>query len=489
MRLPIMTPLHVEINSEFIGRHQEIDRLLEIIEQTGPKIVVVYGRRRIGKTELLEQSLRDRNILKFEGLENTPTPLQMKFVMRQLADYVNEPLLKEVKITDWVDVLSYIAKYTSEGVWTIYLEELQWMANYQTELVSALKYVWDNFFRRNKKLALVLCGSSPSFMINKVLKSQALYNRSEYTLPLKELTLIETSQMLPTHSQHEILDIYLTVGGMPEYLLRFKNKQSAYITLCKESFLKGAFFAMEPSKIFSSSLGENKYYQAIIQHLSQYKYRTRAEISKSLGVESGGALTNLLENLIECGFIEKYAPYNLATNSNVARYCITDAFLQYYFKFIAPLQKNIYQDDYAKNPVTALNLNIYKQWLGYAFERFCRKYHRVIAAILGFSGIKYRSGAYFSKRFNEDEKGFQIDLLFDRDDKVLTICEIKYLQAPVPPAVINECEMRTLLLPNHRSKTIQRVLISNYGPSENLIKRAYFDRFISINDLFTEHYW
>ena len=113
-------------------------------------------------------------------------------------------------------------------------------------------------------------------MINKVIKSRALYNRSHYELPLRELNLIEARQMLAHHSHHEILDIYLTLGGMPEYLRRFRNKESAYLMLCKESFLTGAFFSKEPVHIFSSSLGENIYYQKIISFLSLHKFSTRA---------------------------------------------------------------------------------------------------------------------------------------------------------------------------------------------------------------------
>ncbi|MDQ2993553.1 MAG: hypothetical protein M3R00_01195 [Pseudomonadota bacterium] len=146
------------------------------------------------------------------------------------------------------------------------------------------------------------------------------------------------------------------------------------------------------------------------------------------------------------------------------------------------------QGNFDKNPTSALSMSSYQQWLGYAFERFCRKYHRVIAAILGFSAVKYRSGVYF-KQGTDGQKGFQIDLLFDRDDKVITVCEIRYLNSPVSTGVIADCEERMQLLPNQSNKTIHRVLISNYGPSDALIKRAYFDRFILIDDLFNEEYW
>ena len=241
-----MKTYQVPENNKFIGRESEIKQLKEISAIPDSKILVVYGRRRVGKTELLEQTLRNRRLLKFEGRENRPPLDQMKFVMQQLAVYAEEPLLARIAVEDWVEVLKSIAERTERGTWTIYFEEVQWLASYQTDFVTALKYVWDNFFRHNKELMIILCGSSPSYMINSVIRSKALYNRSQYEMPLKELSINEAKEMLATHSVHEVFDAYLTIGGIPEYLKRLNNTQfSIYINLCKESFLPGAFFAYE----------------------------------------------------------------------------------------------------------------------------------------------------------------------------------------------------------------------------------------------------
>ena len=479
----------VEKNENFIGREFERQRLQEIAAQPGAKIIIVYGRRRVGKTELLEQVFKDRNLLKFEGQENLPETQQIAFVMRQLSQYSQEPLLSKVPIANWTEALQYIAEKTQSGRWTIYFEEMQWLANYQPNFISALKYVWDNFFRRNPDVILILCGSSPSFMINDVIKSRALYNRSQYEMPLKEFNLLETQAMLSRYSQQEVLDAYLSIGGIPEYLLRLRDKTSIYLKLCQESFLPGAFFAREYEKIFTSSLATNKHYQKIIAFLSKHKYATRSEISQHLKLKSGGGLTELLQDLEVCGFIEKYTPYNLSSNSLLARYCISDPYLQFYFKFIHPIARAIDQGDFSGNPAQALNMNNYQIWLGFAFERFCRKYHRIIARILGFSAVNYRSGTYFSRRIAQENPGFQIDLLFDRDDRVITVCEIKYTQTSVSAKVIDEFSRKLELLPNARHKTIHRVLITNGGIDTSLQNRAYFDTVITLNDFFSPNNW
>lgn len=484
-----MQTYHVPKNEFFVGRQFEAKQIYEICTLPGSKILVVHGRRRVGKTELLEQLLRERNLLKFEGRENRSQQEQMRFVMHQLASYADEPLLARIAVEDWVEVLKEIALRTNKGEWIVYFEEVQWLANYKTDFVTALKYVWDNFFRYNQALLLILCGSSPSFMINSVLKSKALYNRSQYEIPLRELNVVEAKEMLPSYSNEEVLDAYLTLGGIPEYLKRLNTRQSIYLSLCKESFLPGAFFTNEYERIFTSSLALNKHYKQIVSFLSQKRYATRNEIANYLQLPSGGALSSELLDLQVCGFIDAYSPYHLSEKSHLMRYCIIDPYMQFYFRFIEPNKKQIDQGDFRSNPISALNMSVYQQWLGYAFERFCRRSHRQIAALLGFQGVKYRSGSYFSRKAEEEERGFQIDLLFDRDDKVLTICEIKYTQTPLSLKVIDEFEKKMTLLPDIRKKSIQKVLISNRGADQGLQRRAYFDVSIQSDDFFSSHIW
>lgn len=126
----------------------------------------------------------------------------------------------------------------------------------------------------------------------------------------------------------------------------------------------------------------------------------------------------------------------------------------------------------------------YQKWLGFAFERYCRENHAVIAKILGFSGIRYRHGVFFNRNTDKIDPGFQIDLIFDRADNVMTLCEIKYLQRKVGIEVIPEFDQKLLLIPIAAKKSIQKVLISTEGPNDSLIARAYFDRFITLDELF-----
>lgn len=477
-------PLHIELKKNFIGRRFELCNLKKIAGAGEASILVMYGRRRVGKTELLEQAFRDRNLLKFEGVEGLNEKAQFANVMTQLAKYLDDPLVSKVVIETWSEFFQLLSKYLQEGTWTLYLEELQWLANYKSRLVSELKYVWDNYFRHNPNLIIVLCGSAPSFMLEQVVHSKALYNRSQYEMHLKEFTLQETRAFFKKRSHKEILDAYLTVGGIPEYLKWVNKDSSVFLGVCKNSFTVNGFFLHEYEKIFTSSLSKNKNYKKIIEILSKGRFSTRQALSKMLKMESGGSLSDLLLDLEKSGFIIKYRPFNLSPNTILVRYAISDAYLHYYYKFIKPIQEDIENGVYNENPIAAIKTDNYLKWLGFAFERFVRKNHTIIAKILGFSGVQYKSGVYFSRSTDKDIPGYQIDLIFDRADNVYTICEIKYLNGKVGNKVIQEFERKLSFFPRKSNKTIQKILICNEGVEAALFNRHYFDQVILADEFF-----
>ncbi len=481
-----MKSLSIPENKSFVGRTYELEKLESIGNMNEASIIVMYGRRRIGKTELLEQAFRKKNVLKFEGIEGLDEKEQLANTLRQLILYINDSL---PDIQTWDAFFRFLSTYTAQGTWTIYLEELQWLANYKGTLISQLKYAWDNYFRHNPKLLLILCGSAPSFMIEKVLQSRALYNRSQYEIPLKEFNIIEAKEFLKGRSDKEVFDAYLTVGGIPEYLKWVNRDYYLFLGLCKNSFTSGSFFSREYNRIFTSSLSKNSHYQKIIEKLSEKKFLSREEIATTLKISSGGTLSSLLTDLENCGFIEKYQSVNTGAKSALTRYAISDNYLYYYFKFIKPIEKNIDQGVYNQNPKSALKTDSYYKWLCFSFERWCRKYHYIIAKILGFSGVNYTSGVFFSRATDQTDKGYQIDLIFERADHVITICEIKYLQGKASKIVIDDFERKLTLFPNKKNKTIHKVLICPEGVENSLLNASYFDNIITFSDLTDPRYW
>ena len=480
----MLIPQKIKILDHFVGRLAEWKRLTVIGQAGEPAILVVYGRRRVGKTELLEQVFAARNILKFEGIRGKSQDAQRAHVLWQLSEYLQDPLVAKLKMDTWVEVFKLICDRVPEGKWTIYFEEVQWLADYKDAFISELKFAWDNYFRHREGWLVILCGSSPSFIINHVILSKSLYNRSQHELHLKEFGLDETRQFLAPRSFREVMDAYLTIGGIPEYLKWCKTSSSVFTSICKNAFTPDSFFSREYERIFVSSLAENKHYTTIIQFLANVRFATREEILNHLKISSTGTLSILLKDLELCGFVEKYTPYNLGEDSHLSRYCIADHYLQFYYKFIKPIDSEIQRGSFQENPISAIKVDAYQKWLGFAFERFCRHRHLLIAKILGFHGIHYLAGAFYNRKTQKNAPGFQFDLIFDRDDRVITLCEMKYAQAKIGIGVIEEFERKLELFPNKNKKTIQKVLITTEGASDSLITRHYFDRIITLDDLF-----
>lgn len=481
----VLHPYHPLSPSRIIGREQYIEKIQKIALENTPAILIVYGRRRIGKTTLIEHTLGKRNLLKFEGIQGRSKAKQIQNCLDQLSAYVSDPLVSRLKITAWKDFFELLFRYTQTGSWTLYLEELQWLANYRQDLVADLKFAWDNYLQRNKQMLVVLCSSSPSFMIKKVVHSKALYNRSQHEIALRELTLREIKLLLkPTRSLREVMDAFLSVGGIPEYLRYVDGESSVYLGLCRNAFTSDSFFLNEYEKILVSSLADNPLYRRIIEFLSKVKNASRQDITNRLKIQANGSLVRVLEDLELCGFIRKYIPFDRDETTTLARYEINDNYLQFYFHFVKPLRPRIKQGDFDTTPYQAVPMSKMIQWLGYGFERLCRQQSILIARALGFEGVAYKSGPYFTQGKDQLKKGGQIDLVFSRSDKVTTVCEVKYTDNPIGTEIITSFEQKLNILSVSPSTTIQRVLISAAGATKELEERRYFDRILQLKDLF-----
>ncbi len=473
----------VKTNDHFVGRQKELSIIADLHKKDEAQILICYGRRRVGKTELIEQAFRKTKLLKFEGLKGKNQPEEIKHFLSQLSDYAEEPIYRELPFTTWKQCFELLAKKTAKGAWTIYFEELQWMACYSSDLVADLKYVWDNFFKKNPQLRLILCGSATSFMLTQVVRSQVLYNRSQTIIELKEFSLAETYEFLgKKHSLPELMDIYLSLGGIPEYLKQIQKGASLYIKMCQQSFVKNGFFQSEIDRIFVSNLSDREHYRKIVEILSQKKFLTREQILAKLDVQSGGKISELIQDLTICRFISANAPIGKSENSKLQRYQVSDSYLRFYYKFINPQKSAIERGQFDRTPIKGLNNATWRKWLGFAFEHWCMENSVLIAEILSFADVQYKVGPYFNRSTNQLNPGFQIDLMFDRSDRVVSVCEIKYTDNPVGSEVIKEFSKKIDLLNLSPRKTLQKILITAAGAKPEL--SGYFDRIITLDQLF-----
>ncbi|MBF0432893.1 MAG: AAA family ATPase [Fibrobacteria bacterium] len=462
----------------FIGREKEIALLQRKNWRDQAELIVIYGRRRIGKTALVEEAYKDRICWKFEGLEGRSTRRQIRNFLFTIYQHTgNEAVIqKQNSIKTWQEALLLLDKEIGTGEYIIFFDEFQWMASMRTQLVSTFKWAWDNYLQKHSNCKFVICGSISSFIVKKVLRSRALYGRIDTEINLKPFSLNETSAFF--HGKRlaqEVLEIYMAVGGVPQYLKVFEPEKSVAQNLCSLAFEPNGYFSKEYHRLFISHFSSNEQYEKIVKFLALHGPQTRDALVKSLKTGNGGTFSNLLNDLTMAEFIEKVYPIDKHVGGRTLLLRQYDEFLHFYFRLIFP-NKTAIETNTIK-VYEQLTGPVYNQWRGYAFERLCRKHVKLIAKYLEFSGISFSFGSWFRK--NEA----QVDLLFKRADNVLTVCEMKYVERIKGVELIRTFEKKLAALQSVYNLPVQKVLILGNQIDVPDKVFGYFDKVILFKDL------
>lgn len=462
----------------FIGRKKELWLLGDMIQCGRSAIGVIYGRRRIGKSELIKKAFEKERILVFEGLENRPKQEQLDNFLFQLAFQTGKERLPH-RISSWREAFALLYKELERAPAHVVFDEFQWMANYRREIVSELKPVWDNYISTIKGTVLILCGSIASFMTTAVVKSNALYGRTDLVIHLKGFHLPETGKLLAGKGVREIIEAQMLVGGVPGYLELIGEKSSVRLAMEELAFTETGYLTDEYGRIFLSHFGKNPEYEKIVATLAGRPYGLfRKQIAELAGIEPGGGLTTHLQNLESAGFISSMTPFHKGHNSRLLKYFLSDPYLRFYYGFILPNLKKIKSGLHRDIFNRLTQDGAFHAWMGRSFEYLCLDHAGAVSRILGFSGIDFSVGPYFTAP-KEGVPGVQIDLLFARSDNVINLCEMKYSVNQVGLAVIAEVEKKAAALANVSSgKTIQKILISSSGATRDLQSSGYFFRII-----------
>lgn len=463
----------------FIGRENELQALSGLKSKKNA-IAVIYGRRRIGKSFLIREFLKNSEAIHFEGLEGQSKKQQLKNFILQLNHQTDSHF---AHVKSWSEAFLYLEKVLKVKPAWIVLDEFQWMGNYRSEIVSELKMVWDQYLSHIPNVSLILCGSIASFMTSKVIKSKSMYGRTDKIIHLKEFNLSESRKMVPAYGIQELLDAQMIFGGVPKYLELVRDFPSLYTAIDELGFKENGYFVNEFDRIFVSHFGQNEDYKKIIDALAKHPYGLfRKEIIQESGIDAGGGLSNHLKNLESAGFISIIHPVDKSVNTHILKYYLSDAYLSFYYAFIKPNKAQISRGPSLTFSALAQQ-GSFHNWRGRAFERLCQQHSTKIAEILGFPGINYRMGPYF-RAPKERTPGIQIDIIFDRDDNVLTLCELKTSRSLIGTEVIDEIEHKKEMLkityPRH---TIQPVFIYDGRISNDLMNSPYIYKKINAVEL------
>lgn len=471
-----------------IGREKEIQELRQAYDSGESKFVAVFGRRRIGKTYLVREVFQDDFAFTYSGMAQASTKEQLQRFYLTLKDrgfkggsYPN----------NWIEAFYMLEQYLEglpEGKKVVFLDELPWMDGPKSSFMPAFENFWNAWASARKDILLIVCGSATSWMVKKILKNRGgLHNRLNNQIHLQPFNLHECelyakSINLPLERQ-EIMEAYMVFGGIPFYWSLLNKSLSLPQNIDTLFFGRTPKLGNEFKELYSSLFKQPEPYLDIITALAKKKIgMTREEIITNSNLPTNGQLTKYLEDLENCGFIRRYQAIGSKTKN--ALYQLIDNFTLFYFKFMEG--KNITDANYWSKIQMA---SIFNVWCGLAFERVCLLHSEQIKKALGISGVITNEYSWRTAATNE-HSGAQIDLLIDRSDKAINLCEIKYSDNPY---IIDKKYMENLrnkvALFRQITKTrkgIALTMITSFGLVKNSYSMNNIHSQITADDLFVD---
>ena len=470
-----------------IGREEEQKRLRKAYESDHSEFVVVYGRRRVGKTFLIRETFGYKFMFQHVGLANKNTRQQLQNFQMSLRSqgYKRAPLP-----ANWLEAFDMLAGLISQSRAkrkVVFIDEMPWMDAPKSSFLSALEHFWNGFVSARKDVLLIVCGSATSWITRKLLKNkQGLHNRVTCRIHLQPFTLYECEHYAQQQhlgmNRRQLMEGYMVFGGIPYYWSLLDREKSLALNIDRLFFSKDGELRGEYSELYASLFHHPEKYLSVIEALGKKKMGlSRAEIVQESRLPENGKLTEVLEDLESCGFIRRYNHIGMKTKG--ALFQLTDCYTLFYFQFIADNPVND-EHFWSKN----LDTGAYNSWCGLAFERVCLLHSRQIKAKLGVTGVV--SSEYAWRTANEDgKKGAQIDLLIDRSDGVINLCEMKFTKTPYKIDASDDAAMRNkqvrFIEETSTEKAIHLTLVSAQG----IVRNAFSDEIqaqIAGDDLFTE---
>ena len=419
-----------------IGRSHEKQILENVFNSKKAEFVAIYGRRRVGKTYLIRNFFKIKKSMFFQvsGLHNADMTIQLKEFKKELEKVFYNNQLSLAPIKNWIEAFSILnnAINSTKKKIILFFDEFPWMATPKSGLLQALDYYWNRFWVDNKQIKLVICGSAASWIIKNILNNKAgLHNRITQKINLAPFNLTEVRQYLKslgvTFNQKQIIDLYMCIGGIPYYLSFIEKDLSVIQNINKICFQKQGILFNEFHNLFASLFENAQEHEHIIRILAAHREGlARADLEKLKNMK-GGRLTARLNELEEAGFISHYIPVARARG---VYYKIIDEYVLFYLNWIEPNSSNRIEKEIDSEYWAFLSQSSsWKAWAGYAFEALCFKHIRNIKKALAIpTGSSIATWRYYPK--TREEQGTQIDLLFDRPDDTITLCEIKYCKEP-----------------------------------------------------------
>ena len=475
-----------------VGREREVQKLLELYDREKADFVAIFGRRRVGKTYLVDVTFRGKITFRHAGLSPVDEEQNERSTNDQLTHFYYSLLNHGAKAdhcpSNWLEAFymleSWLQKIDDGKKQLVFLDELPWMDTKKSGFITALEGFWNTWGCCRKNLMLIVCGSATSWMKNRLINNHGgLYNRVTYEIKLSPFTLRECDLFLKekqiNYSRYDIVQSYMIFGGIPYYLDYHDKNLSLAQNVDRLFFGKNAVLRFEYDRLFSSIFN----HPSLMKEIAKFLYTrnagyTRKEISEKLQISSGGTLSSHLDALITSDFVIKYVPFG--KKGNEVHYKLVDPFCMFYLHFLEG--RTVSDHDFWLHNQNSPSLNA---WRGFSFENVCFNHIDEIKRALGISGVNTKHSAW-SKR-SDDANGTQINLLLERDDHVVNDCEIKFYSSELSVDKSYDLVLRNrmAILARYLSPkvTIYNTLITTYGLKRNEYS-GIFNQVVTMDDLF-----
>lgn len=471
--------------TKFIGRAKELESLKGLLRKKSASLVVIRGRRRIGKSRLAEEFASSSSFSKAIILSGIPPQAgvtaedQRAEFLRQLQEY----RLPIYRSDDWGNLFFDLAQECQKGRVLIVLDEITWMGSQDPTFLPKLKTAWDRYFKHNPQCVMILSGSNSAWISKNILSSTGFFGRVSLRLLLEELTLPECNMFWEgtsgTISAYEKFKILLVTGGVPRYLEELRPDLSSEANLQRLCFDSEGLLFREFDQIFHDLFQkQGPFYKQIVENLIDSPLST-TELAAKLDRSRGGDLSGALTELMESGFLARDFTWSIATGKKLesSRYRVRDNYLRFYLKYILPHKEQIESTHLQRFPLGWASI------MGVQFENLVLNNGFLVCKILGISPEDVVVANTYFQTSTARRKGCQIDYLIQTRFCYLYACEVKFRQGVIGKEVIEEVEekLRRLQLP--RGFSCRPVLIHVNGVSDDVIDSGYFARIIDLSDL------
>ena len=470
----------------FIGREPEMNRLKGLLSKKSASLIVVRGRRRIGKSRLLSEFGKEMKSFFFSG--NPPGRETTAQSQRDIfAHQLERAGIPGVQPNEWGNLLWHLSKHTQNGQTLIVFDEISWMGGKDQQFLGQLKTAWDMYFSKNPQLIIALCGSISSWIEKNILSNTGFLGRITIDLVLEELPLHSCNafwhpkeKRITSYEKFKLLSV---TGGVPLYLEQIRPNLSAEENIRDLCFTKGGLLAREFDEIFSDLFSRRKgSHKELVTCLANGP-RDISEICKELGKSRGGLYTQYLDELVKAGFVKRDFTWYLKSGKigKFSRFRLSDNYLRFYLKYITPLLAKI-----ERGSVSASMINNLPGWdsiMGLQFENLVVHNFKALWKAMNISAEEVVMDGPFFQGPTTKRPGCQIDYMIQMRFQSLYICEVKFSKNRIDKKVIEEMEEKRKRLKLPKQFSIRPVLIHVNGVEDSVLDEAYFDKIIDFSEL------